>query len=81
MAKGMATDELIGMVAQKAGISQDQAKKAVDTVWDFLDDKLPEPLAGQIDKVLAIDPHNVVALAEQKTFRLDKPTTGRSVQE
>jgi hypothetical protein len=53
MAKGLATDELIGMVAQKAGISQDQAKKAVDTVWDFLDDKLPEPLAGQIDKVLA----------------------------
>ena len=38
---------------QKAGISEDQAKKAVDTVWGFLDDKLPEPLAGQIDNVLA----------------------------
>ena len=53
MAKGTATDELIGTVAQKAGISKDQAKKAVDAVWDFLDDRLPEPLAGQIDKVLA----------------------------
>jgi nucleoid DNA-binding protein len=53
MAKGPATDDLIGMVAKQAGISEDQAKKAVDAVWDFLDDKLPEPLAGQIDKVLA----------------------------
>jgi nucleoid DNA-binding protein len=53
MAKGTATDDLIGMVAEQAGISEDQAKKAVDAVWDFLDDKLPEPLAGQIDKVLA----------------------------
>ena len=53
MAKGTATDDLIGMVAKKAGISEDQAKKAVDAVWDFLDDKLPEPLAGQIDNVLA----------------------------
>ena len=50
---GKATDELVGMVAQKAGISEDQAKKAVDAVWDFLDDKLPEPLAGQIDGVLS----------------------------
>jgi hypothetical protein len=55
MAKGTAADELIGMVAQKAGISEDQAKEAVDTVWEFLDDKLPEPIAGQIDKVLAGD--------------------------
>jgi hypothetical protein len=53
MAKGTATDELIGTVAKKAGISEDQAKKAVDAVWDFLDDKLPEPLAGQIDNVLS----------------------------
>ena len=53
MAKGTATDELIGMVAKKAGISEDQAQKAVDTVWDYLDDKLPEPIAGQIDSVLS----------------------------
>jgi hypothetical protein len=53
MAKGIATDELIGMVSKTAGISEDQAQKAVDTVWDFLGDKLPEPLAGQIDTVLS----------------------------
>ena len=37
--------------------------------------------AKHIDEVLAIDPHNVIALAEHKTFKIDRPTTGKSVQE
>ena len=45
-------DELIRMVSQKAGISQDVAKVAVETVLDFLKDKLPAPIAGQLDSVL-----------------------------
>jgi hypothetical protein len=53
MPKGTAADELIAIVAKKAGISEDQAIQAVDAVWGFLDDKLPEPLAGQIDAVLS----------------------------
>ena len=42
-------DELVDMVAKKAGISGSQAKKAVDTVIDFLNDKLPEPIGGHLD--------------------------------
>jgi tetratricopeptide (TPR) repeat protein len=35
----------------------------------------------QIDQVLAIDPHNVIALAEKQSFVIDKPATGKqSVQ-
>jgi uncharacterized protein (DUF2267 family) len=45
-------DELIKMVTQKTGISTDQAKAAVDTVIKFLKDKLPGPIAGQIDGIL-----------------------------
>ncbi|RPI58732.1 MAG: hypothetical protein EHM56_01015 [Chloroflexi bacterium] len=45
-------DELINMVASKAGISQEQAQKAVTVVVGFLKDKLPAPIAGQIDSVL-----------------------------
>jgi len=45
-------DELIKMVASKTGISQDQAQKAVTVVVGFLKDKLPAPIAGQIDAVL-----------------------------
>jgi hypothetical protein len=45
-------DELINLVTQKAGISKEQAQAAVQTVIKFLKDKLPAPIAGQIDGVL-----------------------------
>jgi len=45
-------DELVQLVAKKAGISKSQAKKAVDTVMDFLDDKLPEPFDSQVKQAM-----------------------------
>ena len=48
-------DELVELVAKKAGISNSQAKKAVDTVLDFLGDKLPEPYGSHLDKVVEGD--------------------------
>jgi hypothetical protein len=45
-------DELVKQVASKAGISQEQAQKAVAVVLDFLKNKLPAPIAGQIDSVI-----------------------------
>ncbi len=42
-------DQLVSMVTQKTGISADQAKTAVQTVIGFLKDKLPAPVASQID--------------------------------
>ena len=42
-------DELVEMVVKKAGISESQAKKAVDTVIEFLNDRLPEPIGGNLD--------------------------------
>ena len=45
-------DELIKLVSQKAGLSEEQAKAAVETVMGYLKDKLPAPIAGQIDSVL-----------------------------
>jgi hypothetical protein len=44
--------ELIKLVSQKVGISEDQAKMAIDTVLGFLKQKLPAPIAGQIDAAL-----------------------------
>jgi hypothetical protein len=46
-------DELIKLVAQKTGISPDQARAAVETVVGFLKQKLPAPIAGQLDGVLS----------------------------
>ena len=45
-------DELVKMVADKVGITEAQAKQAVETVLGFLKEKLPEPIAGQLDAVL-----------------------------
>lgn len=46
-------DDLIKQVSQRTGLSEDKAKTAVDTVVNFLKDKLPSPIAGQIDNALS----------------------------
>ena len=45
-------DELVKQVAEKAGIPPAAARKAVETVIGFLKQKLPAPLAGQVEAVL-----------------------------
>ncbi len=45
-------DELIKLVSQKTGIPQDKAAVAVETVLGFLKDKLPAPIASQLNAVL-----------------------------
>lgn len=45
-------DELIKLVSQKTGLSEEMSKKAVETVIGFLKDRLPEPIAGRLDDVL-----------------------------
>ncbi len=46
-------DELIKNVAKQANISPDQAKAAVNSVLDFLKDKLPAPVVDQIKAALS----------------------------
>ena len=46
-------EEIIKQVVEKTGISEDLAEKAVEVVIDFLKDKLPAPLASQIDSILS----------------------------
>ena len=45
-------DELIKLVSQKAKIPEATAKVAVETVVKFLKEKLPAPIAGQLDAIL-----------------------------
>lgn len=45
--------EIINLVAEKTGLSPENAKVAVDTVVGFLKTKLPPQLAGQIDGLLS----------------------------
>ena len=46
-------DELINQVVAKTGISESQARTAVETVVGFLKERLPAPIAGQVDGAIA----------------------------
>ena len=46
-------DQLIQFVADKTGLGADKAKEAVDAVLSFIKEKLPAPIAGQIDSLLS----------------------------
>jgi hypothetical protein len=46
-------DELINLVAQRTGLSPDDARKAVEVVINALRSKLPAPIAAHLDTFLA----------------------------
>ncbi len=48
-------DDLIGTVADKAGIDEMKAKLAVLAVMEKLDSVLPAPIAGQVKSALGVD--------------------------
>lgn len=45
--------EVAGLVSKKVGIPADKAEQAVDVVLNFIKQKLPPAVAGQVDAVLA----------------------------
>lgn len=45
-------DELVKLVSQKTGLSEELSRKAVEVVIAYLKTKLPAPVAGQIDALL-----------------------------
>ena len=58
------TDDLLEMccnpegrkaVAEKTGLPLDKAQGAIDAVMDFLNEKLPAPIASQIEKFMGGD--------------------------
>jgi len=45
--------ELISKLVDQAGIEEKVAEKVVGLVKEFLEDKLPAPIAGQVTKLLS----------------------------
>lgn len=48
-------DELIKQVQEKTGLPVDKAQGAIEVVVNFIADKLPEPVAGQVKGFLDDD--------------------------
>jgi len=46
-------DEIVQMVADRAGIPKEVAQRAVEVVLNVLRERLPEPMAGQLDAVIS----------------------------
>jgi hypothetical protein len=42
-------NEIVHMVAQKTGLSEEKAQQATEVVINYLKDKLPGPLASQLN--------------------------------
>ena len=55
--------ELINIIVQKTGISQENAQQAVQVTLGFLKTKLPAPVAAQLDSFLTANPVMVGARA------------------
>ncbi|NPA06257.1 MAG: HU family DNA-binding protein [Chloroflexi bacterium] len=45
-------DELVKMLQEKVGLSEQQAKMVIDLVLDYIKAKLPDSLASQVDSLL-----------------------------
>lgn len=45
-------DEVVKMVVEKAGIPEDKARMAVQVVAGYLKDKVPGPMAAQVESAL-----------------------------
>lgn len=45
-------EELVKLVSQRTGLSEEMSRKAVETVIGYLKERLPAPLAGQIDGII-----------------------------
>jgi nucleoid DNA-binding protein len=45
--------ELINVIVQKTGISEENAQKSVQVTLGFLKTKLPAPIAAQLDSFLS----------------------------
>ena len=46
-------EELIKQVSERAGITEEQARTAVQTVADYLKDRVPAPYSSYIDSFMS----------------------------
>jgi uncharacterized protein (DUF2267 family) len=58
-------EQLIKQITERTGISEEQAKQAVETVLDFLKGQLPAGLGSQLDNVISGDLSSLGSIANQ----------------
>jgi hypothetical protein len=46
-------DELVKAISERTGLSEKQSRQAAETAVSFIKERLPEPMAGQLDNLLS----------------------------
>lgn len=72
-------NELITRLTEKAGISADQASKAIDAIKDFVKEKFPM-MAGAVDNLFAAEPA-AAATATDAVIDSAAPKTSASIMD
>ena len=68
--------ELINVIVQKTGISEENAQQAVQVTLGFLKTKLPTPVAAQLDSFLSTRPTVVSPVAVGAKPKLNRENIG-----
>ena len=69
-------DELVAIVVQKTGISQDDAQKVVQAIIDVLKSRLPAPIAAELGNYVSGGSGGVVSSLESEAGGLLKSELG-----
>ncbi len=69
-------DELINLVVQKTGISQDDARKAVEVIVNELKSRLPGPVASHLDSFIGGGLSGGVSALESEAGEMFKSKLG-----
>lgn len=65
-------DELLKKIEDMTGLGADKAKQVIDTVFDYVGDKLPAPLAAQVKGFLDADGDDDAAGGDSDGGMVDK---------
>ncbi len=69
-------NELVNLVAQKTGLSQEDSQKAVVAIMDFLKTKLPPPIASHLDTLMTGGAEGTLGALEAEAGELLKGKLG-----
>jgi hypothetical protein len=69
-------DELINLVVQKTGISQDDARKAVEVILNELKSRLPGPVSSHLDSFIGGGLSGGVSALESEAGEMFKANVG-----
>lgn len=66
-------EDIVAIVAQRTGLSEDQSRQAVETIVGLLRERLPQPASSMLDQVLAQPAGEAVMGQEAADESTDRP--------